>query len=124
MEDRTMLTHGIAHSDEAVRLHERVLRSSSLHGRHLDHADGRQVHVLKGGQGPPLVLLHGTANSGLFFLPLLERLKGVRVIAPDRPGQGLSDRAELPLVTAGERRSPCHSMPLCGRCCRQRHPDS
>jgi pimeloyl-ACP methyl ester carboxylesterase len=51
---------------------------------------------LEKGDGPPLVLLHGTTASAGFLLPLLNELDGVRSLAPDRPGQGLSDEIELP----------------------------
>lgn len=46
--------------------------------------------------GPPVVLLHATSGSAAFFLPLLNELHGVRALAPDRPGQGLSDPIDLP----------------------------
>jgi pimeloyl-ACP methyl ester carboxylesterase len=42
------------------------------------------------------VLLHGTGNVAGFLLPLLNELEGVRVLAPDRPGVGLSDPIDLP----------------------------
>ena len=46
--------------------------------------------------GPPVVLLHGTGNSAGFFLPLLNELEGVRAMAIDLPGVGLSDPIDLP----------------------------
>lgn len=42
------------------------------------------------------MLLHGSSTSSFSFLPLLERLHGVRGIAVDRPGFGLSDPEDLP----------------------------
>jgi pimeloyl-ACP methyl ester carboxylesterase len=42
------------------------------------------------------VVLHGTGNPAGFLLPLLAELHGVHAIAPDRPGVGLSDPADLP----------------------------
>lgn len=48
------------------------------------------------GAGPPVVLLHGTGNSAGFLLPLLNELHGVRAMAPDLPGVGLSDPIDLP----------------------------
>jgi pimeloyl-ACP methyl ester carboxylesterase len=42
------------------------------------------------------VLVHGTGSPAGFFLPLLNELHHVRAIAPDRPGQGLSDPIDLP----------------------------
>jgi pimeloyl-ACP methyl ester carboxylesterase len=37
------------------------------------------------------MMLHPGGTSSLLFLPLIERLTGLRVIAVDRPGFGLSD---------------------------------
>ena len=42
------------------------------------------------------MLLHGTGNPAGFLLPLLNELHGVRAIACDRPGVGLSDPVDLP----------------------------
>jgi pimeloyl-ACP methyl ester carboxylesterase len=42
------------------------------------------------------VFLHGTGNPAGFLLPLLDNLHGVRAIAPDLPGVGLSDPIDLP----------------------------
>ncbi len=36
-------------------------------------------------------MIHGSGSPGLFWLPLLQRLDGVRAIVVDRPGFGLSD---------------------------------
>ena len=57
--------------------------------------DGR-VHLLEKGAGRPVVLLHSPGGAAGFFLPLLNELDGVRAMAPDRPGQGLSDPIDLP----------------------------
>lgn len=53
-----------------------------------------QVHLREWGSGRPLFLLHQTPWSGVQFhrlAPLLAQT-GWRVIAPDTPGYGLSDR--------------------------------
>ncbi len=50
-----------------------------------------QTHYLTGGEGPPLVLLHGHADSSeawRWMLPALARTH--RVYAPDTPGAGNS----------------------------------
>jgi pimeloyl-ACP methyl ester carboxylesterase len=73
-----------------------VLSATSVSHRFVAHGAGGRVHLLEKGSGPPVVLLHGTGDPAGFFLPLLEALDGVRVMAPDRPGIGLSDPFELP----------------------------
>jgi pimeloyl-ACP methyl ester carboxylesterase len=57
---------------------------------------GRRVNVIEAGEGPPVLLLHGSGTSAVSLLPVLERLEGVRAIAADRPGFGLSDPASVP----------------------------
>jgi pimeloyl-ACP methyl ester carboxylesterase len=60
-------------------------------------AGARQVHYRRAGSGPPVLLLHQSPSSSREFLPLIAELaKGYTVIAPDTPGNGLSD----PLGTA------------------------
>ncbi len=56
--------------------------------------EGLRIHYLEAGQGPPLVLLHGTAidSARLSFGPSLEALAlHHRVIALDWPGYGQSE---------------------------------
>lgn len=76
-------------------LYDRLLADTPAAARHIEVC-GRQVHVIETGDGPPLVLIHGTGSYSPFFLPLLKYLGSVRTIAPDRPGQGLSDPMTLP----------------------------
>ncbi len=87
---------GVAHPDEVVAAHARVLAGSSVQSRYVEVAPGRRVHIIEAGDGQPLVLLHGSGPTSLLFLPLLERLTDVRAIAVDRPGFGLSDASERP----------------------------
>jgi pimeloyl-ACP methyl ester carboxylesterase len=83
------------HSDELEEVFARVLEASPATGRHVELASGRQAHVIEAGEGDPLVMLHPGGTSALLFLPLIERLTGLRVLAVDRPGFGLSDPIEL-----------------------------
>jgi 2-hydroxy-6-oxonona-2,4-dienedioate hydrolase len=83
------------HSAEIRQVYERLLAGSPVRSRHIEVA-GRRVHLLEQGGGPPVALLHGTANPAGFLLPLLGELHGVHAIAPDRPGVGLSDPVDLP----------------------------
>jgi pimeloyl-ACP methyl ester carboxylesterase len=85
-----------SHPDEVWAVHRRILDKSPARARHIEVGAGRQVHVIEAGDGPPVVLLHGSGTSSLLLLPLLERLDGVWGIAVDRPGFGLSDPADLP----------------------------
>jgi pimeloyl-ACP methyl ester carboxylesterase len=85
-----------AHSVEVRQVYERVLAGASVSSRHVQVGAGGRVHLLEKGAGPPMVLLHGTGTSAGFFLPLLRELDGVRTLAPDLPGVGLSDPIDLP----------------------------
>jgi pimeloyl-ACP methyl ester carboxylesterase len=83
------------HPDEVSELFDRVLSESPATGRHVELASGRQAHVIEAGAGEPLLLIHPGGTSSLLFLPLIERLTGLRVLAVDRPGFGLSDPIDL-----------------------------
>jgi pimeloyl-ACP methyl ester carboxylesterase len=52
---------------------------------------GTRIRVLRGGEGPPLIFLHG-ASGHVGWLPFLERLSAnFDVLAPEHPGFGRSD---------------------------------
>jgi pimeloyl-ACP methyl ester carboxylesterase len=89
---RTQQTHSV----ELRQAYERVVAGASVRSRHLEVGAGNRVHLLEKGAGPPVVLIHGTGSSAGFLLPLLNELHGVHAMAPDRPGQGLSDPIDLP----------------------------
>jgi pimeloyl-ACP methyl ester carboxylesterase len=56
---------------------------------------GTAIHVLEAGAGDPVVILHGGAGIGAEHIAVMAALsKRFRVIVPDRPGHGLSDRYE------------------------------
>ncbi len=57
-------------------------------------ADGLRLAVHDDGDaaGPVVTFLHGYPSSSLDVVPLLERLPGVRVVAPDLPGFGASEK--------------------------------
>jgi pimeloyl-ACP methyl ester carboxylesterase len=76
--------------------YERMLAASSFRGRQVALPSNRLVHALEAGEGPPALLLHGSTTSLLSLLPLLDELAGVRAIAVDRPGFGLSDTIQVP----------------------------
>ena len=51
-----------------------------------------KIRLLEGGEGEPLVFLHGAGRSGVWFPFLAELAKSFRVLAPEHPGFGQSDR--------------------------------
>jgi pimeloyl-ACP methyl ester carboxylesterase len=85
-----------APSEEVLEAHERMLGASPARSRSIDLRSGRRVHIIEVGEGPPVMFLHGSNTSSLSLLPLLERLEGVRAIAVDRPGFGLSEPVRVP----------------------------
>jgi len=64
-----------------------ILRSS------FQELDGCRIHCVSGGEGPPVILVHGYGVSGAYMLPLAEALsRSFSVLIPDLPGSGKSDR--------------------------------
>lgn len=59
----------------------------------VETASGRQAAHRRGGEGPPVVLLHESPRSSAVLLPLAGALaeRGLAVFALDTPGFGLSD---------------------------------
>jgi 2-hydroxymuconate-semialdehyde hydrolase len=74
---------------------DRVLRGLPLEHRRID-VDGVGTTLLEGGQGPPMVLLHGGIESGgAYWAPVVPALaKWYRLVIPDAPGLGESDPVE------------------------------
>lgn len=86
-----------AHTDQVARVHERALSVlGEARSRRIKMRSGRRVHILEAGEGPPVLLLHGSSTSSLSFMPLLARLRAVRAVAVDRPGFGLSEPVDVP----------------------------
>jgi FAD/FMN-containing dehydrogenase/pimeloyl-ACP methyl ester carboxylesterase len=76
---------------------ERLLAGLPVTQRRLRLA-GVSTVVLEGGDGPPLVLLHGPAGHAAHWMRVIPDLvRTHRVIAPDLPGQGASE-----IVDGGE----------------------
>ena len=63
-----------------------------------DEVAGVEVHTHVGGEGPPVVLVHGYGVSGRYMLPLARILAcGCSTFAPDLPGHGRSEQPGRPL---------------------------
>lgn len=78
---------------EALTLHprQRLIEMLPVKERQL-RLNGVLTSVLEGGEGPPLVLLHGPGAYGAQWIRIIPALTAThRVIAPDLPGHGASD---------------------------------
>jgi pimeloyl-ACP methyl ester carboxylesterase len=61
----------------------------------MNSLDGRRVHHLEAGSGPPLVLLHGACGGAANWYRMMGSLaRSHRVLALDFPGFGLSEAVE------------------------------
>jgi pimeloyl-ACP methyl ester carboxylesterase len=56
------------------------------------------VRLQEIGDGPTVLFVHGGANAGSSWAPLVARLPGFQCVMLDRPGCGLSDRIDPPLA--------------------------
>jgi pimeloyl-ACP methyl ester carboxylesterase len=80
---------------EGIR--ERLLAGIPVSERRLALA-GHRTAVLEGGDGPPVVLLHGAGEFAASWMRVIpELVRDHRVIAPDLPGHGASELAGEPL---------------------------
>lgn len=76
---------------ELAAVHASAIAGSSITSRFVEAVPGERVHLLEHGDGPPLVMLHGSGPTSLQFLPLIRRISRSHAVAVDRPGFGLSD---------------------------------
>lgn len=78
-----------------------IERSWPVVGRFVT-ARGVKAHVIEQGSGPQILMVHGAASNGRELISALgDRLKDMRLIAPDRPGLGYSQRPKN-AATLGE----------------------
>jgi pimeloyl-ACP methyl ester carboxylesterase len=81
----------------AVGPREQLLSGVPVEERQLVLA-GISTALLEGGEGPPLVLLHGPAGNATHWAQVIPGLVTTRrVIAPDLPGHGASEAGAEPL---------------------------
>jgi len=86
---RTVSTQAVLFSEMEMR--ERLLKDLPVTERRLDLA-GVSTSLLEGGEGPPLVLLHGQGGFAAQWGRVIPHLVGShRVVAPDLPGLGYSE---------------------------------
>jgi pimeloyl-ACP methyl ester carboxylesterase len=76
---------------------EQATFDASEPSRHLTRVGGVHVHWAEVGHGRPTVLLHGVCDSYRTWLKVAPALgRSRRVLMPDLPGHGLSDRPDAP----------------------------
>jgi pimeloyl-ACP methyl ester carboxylesterase len=93
-----------------------LLAGIAVAERHLDAA-GVATAVLEGGEGRPLVLLHGPGESAAKWLRVLPALlERYRVIAPDLPAHGSSAVPDGPM---GEERIVAWLEEVIAECCQE-----
>jgi pimeloyl-ACP methyl ester carboxylesterase len=92
---RTAPTQPVPLSETEMR--ERILKDLPVTERRLVLA-GVSTSLLEGGEGPPLVLLHGQGNfaAAVWMSVIPELVRTNHVIAPDLPGLGASEMPEGP----------------------------
>ena len=89
--------HAGVRTTEAEGIRGRLLAGTPVSQRWLSLA-GHSTAVLEGGQGPPLVLLHGAGEFAATWIRVIpELVRTHRVIAPDLPGHGSSQLGSEPL---------------------------
>ncbi len=91
------MTHDTTTDPDPTVVRERLVAASGLTDRRRDLA-GIDTAVLEGGEGPPLVLLHGQGEFGPVWIRVLRQLAVThRLIVPDLPGHGASGVGAEPL---------------------------
>lgn len=92
---RTAPTQAVPFSETEMR--ERLLKDLPVTERRLDLA-GVSTSLLEGGEGYPLVLLHGqgTFATAAWMSVIPELVRTYHVVAPDLPGLGASEVPEGP----------------------------
>jgi pimeloyl-ACP methyl ester carboxylesterase len=91
---RATPTQPVLFSETEMR--ERILKDLPVTERRLD-LTGVSTSLLEGGEGPPIVLLHGQGNFAAAWVSIVPDLVTTyHVVAPDLPGLGVSEVPEGP----------------------------
>lgn len=89
------------HEPDAADVRRRLVDPLPVTERQLSVA-GVETALLEGGEGPPVVLLHGPGESAVWWLRVIPDLVTThRVVAPDLPGHGASGVPDGRLDRAG-----------------------
>ena len=91
--DRQLAVEG-EENGTAARDRERLVAALPVAERRVEH-DGFSTAVLEGGDGPPMILLHGPGEPAVKWMRVIPRLVEThRVIAPDLPAHGETEVIE------------------------------
>ena len=83
--------HTTKQAPPAVEMRAQLLTDLPVTERTI-HRGGVSTAVLEGGDGPPIVLLHGPGESSLWWMRVIPDLASTHhVIVPDLPGHGASE---------------------------------
>lgn len=93
--------------DDAPTL-PRWIENELPYRRRVVHVGGRRIHFVDEGAGTPVLMLHGNPTWSFLWRKVIARLRdrpGLRLIAPDLLGLGLSDK----LARASDHRLDLHA---------------
>lgn len=94
-------TEKTGRQNKAGQYREELSRALPVSEKRIELA-GIPTALLEGGEGTPLILLHGPGESALWWMRVIpELVKSYRVIAPDLPGHGASGLAEEKMDSEG-----------------------
>src|SRR5258708_12011270 len=65
-----------------------------------------KARVIEAGSGTPVLFVHGGGGFAGHWLPLLAHVSGHRMVAPARPGCGLTARFHSPALLTTPRHAP------------------
>lgn len=72
----------------------RRMAMSAEKGSKFAVVSGKRIHYIEKGDGKPVLMIHGNTGSNRWFEDVID-INGARVIAPDLPNCGLSDRLDV-----------------------------
>ncbi|MGA7306401.1 MAG: alpha/beta hydrolase [Rhodothermales bacterium] len=85
------------HATDATRARERLLEGLPVSEQRI-HIGGVSTAVLTGGEGRPIILLHGPGGYAAQWFRVIPALTDThQVIAPDLPGHGASEVPDKPM---------------------------
>lgn len=96
----TKLLTKIFFTPQRKRTTESQLKEFTMLEKEYVTIEGREIFIMKGGNGPKVLLLHGWGSSSYTFRHLIPRIldAGLSVVAFDAPAHGLSEGKRTNIV--------------------------